>query len=223
MARRRARAGRLDGRLDGYDEETHRLSGPGRLLGQSGGQRFAGSFAECSVRAVGGNPSAYYAKKATWQETMAASIEALVRQEAEPVGKARKGRLRKGQSHFRRTKIGTVPRAKIGTVPRTTLAVAPARLLRSAVAAADGLGAAGRHLAADWPFGTVRRAGRALCRRHAGRPLAGQARELAGNAKTAADLDAVRRLYYRSREIEETLGPLEGREPPVACGWPWRT
>ncbi|MCY2953929.1 MAG: SUMF1/EgtB/PvdO family nonheme iron enzyme [Planctomycetota bacterium] len=41
------------------------------------------SFAQCSVVATGEGPSAIYAKKATWHETMAAGIDGLARQKAE--------------------------------------------------------------------------------------------------------------------------------------------
>jgi hypothetical protein len=56
----------------------------------------------------------------------------------------------------------------------------------------------------DWPFGTVK----VLAERYAGAAragLAGRARELAASANGAADLEAVRRLYYRSRDVDDTL------------------
>ena len=66
----------------GFDEA---LTGYPALLGASGGPGVAGStvsFAECHVVRIAPGPTAFYAKRSTWQETMIASLEALAREQA---------------------------------------------------------------------------------------------------------------------------------------------
>ena len=58
--------------------------------------------------------------------------------------------------------------------------------------------------AQDWPFGTFG----TLAQRYAGAtraPLTGRARQQAASAASAADLEAVRKLYYRSRYIDDAV------------------
>ena len=59
------------------------LIGYPALVGCSGGsgiKKSTVSFAECRVVRFGPAPATYYTKKATWQETMAASLDSLARQ-----------------------------------------------------------------------------------------------------------------------------------------------
>jgi len=169
----------------GYGDE---LTGYPALVGCSGNAA-AGvarvSFSQCNVLAVAGALSACYVKKATWQETMAAGIEALARQEAELAAKS------SGQA-------GGTQRERLWRLLLRDFSDPQSRQ-QMAWERQDNI------WTQDWPFGTVS----VLAQRYAGATragLAGQAGELAKNAKTPADLDSIRRLYYRSRDIEDTLG-----------------
>ncbi len=168
----------------GFDQS---LTGYPALLGSSGGPGAGGStvsFAECRVARIGPGPWTYYTKKSTWQETMAASLEALARQNAGDGGLRAQDRR---------------------SAEREPLAAAPARFLRSPIAAANGLGAPGRHLAAG-------RAERDGCRRWPSatpRPREpvwpNEPASLPRTCQPTAGLESLRNLYYRSREIEDTL------------------
>ena len=68
----------------GFDKS---LTGYPALLGSSGGPqagRSTVSFAECRLTRTGPGPASFYTRKSTWHETLAASLEALARQEAAP-------------------------------------------------------------------------------------------------------------------------------------------
>jgi formylglycine-generating enzyme required for sulfatase activity len=167
-----------------YDKE---LTGYPALVGCSGNPAAGVSrvtFAQCSVVVVGGVPSASYTRKTSWQETMAASIEALSRQHAGLAAKP------PGQA-------GSTRREKLWRLIERDF---PDRQSRRQMAweREDKI------WTEDWPFGTTA----VLAQRYAGATragLAGGAGELARSVKTAADLESLRKLYYRSREIDDLL------------------
>jgi len=172
-----------------WKQYDHELSGCPALVGCSGHPGAGAarvSFAQCKVQALGPVVSACYTQKATWQETMAASVEALARQEAELAA-----RFPGGESKARGSK-----RDRLWTLLRRDFSDPEARR-QMAWERQDDL------WAQDWPFGTFG----ALAQRYAGAtraPLTGPARRQAAGAASAADLEAVRKLYYRSRYIDQT-------------------
>jgi formylglycine-generating enzyme required for sulfatase activity len=173
-----------------WKQYDHELSGYPALVGCSGhvGAGAAGvSFAQCKVQTLGPSVSACYARKATWQETMAASVEALARQEAELAAKSPGGESKAGGS--KRDGLWTLLRRDFSD---------PESRRQMAWERQDNL------WAQDWPFGTVG----ALAQRYAAAtraPLTGRARQQAASAARAADLEAVRKLYYRSRHIDDAV------------------
>jgi len=173
-----------------WRDYDHGLTGYPALVGCSGNPAAGDSrvsFAECSVVATGAIPSASYTKKPTWQETMAASIETLARQEAELAAKTPDAA----------PKTANRPRERLWRLLRRDFRDPQSRQ-QMAWERADGI------WSQDWPFGTVN----VLTRRYANATraaLAGQARQFAENARTVVDLESIRGLYYRSREIESTL------------------
>jgi len=167
----------------GFDES---LTGHPALLGSSGGPGADGStvsFAECRVVRIGPGPAAYYTRKSTWQETMGVSLEALARQDTATAGPSGQAVIARREALWRR-----VGRDFPDAQSRRQIAWERQ----------DDI----------WPQGGPPAAAAALAERYAGATragLAGRVRELAKNVRNAADLEALRRLYYRSREIDDTL------------------
>jgi formylglycine-generating enzyme required for sulfatase activity len=168
----------------GFDDS---LTGYPALMGSSGGPGADGttvSFAQCRVTRVGPSAAAYYAKRATWHDTMAASLDALARLEAPAAAASdRKTADARRESLWRRLRRDFPD---------------PQWRRQMAWERQDGV----------WPqtgpSGTVA----AIAARYAGATRAGlaeEARRLAGAVKTPADLESLRRLYYRSQEIEEAV------------------
>ena len=126
------------------------LTGFPALLGSSGGPEAAStvSFAECRVVRTGPGPMPSFAKKATWQETLAASLELLAQQDAAAAKTARPA--------------SDAPRGK-------ALAATGARVSGAAVAASNGVGTAGWYLAKRWLERDGYRAGGTLCCGHSHR------------------------------------------------------
>jgi formylglycine-generating enzyme required for sulfatase activity len=166
----------FDGSLTGYPA----------LMGSSGGPGPGGStvsFAQCRVERIGPGLAAYYAKRSTWQETMAASLDALARQEAAMAPSERKAEATRSEALWRRLR-------RDFDDPQSRREMAWERQ--------DGI------WAQTGPSGTAT----ALADRYAGATRAGltdQARQLAKSVKQPADLELLRRLYYRSREIDEAI------------------
>ncbi|MFH1269331.1 MAG: hypothetical protein ABIK89_26685, partial [Planctomycetota bacterium] len=170
-----------------WQQGDESVTGYPALVGGSGG---AGedlctvSFARCEVL-VGDVPFGYYTKRPTWHETLAASREALARQEA--------------------ALAVTAPERVGNSLLRTSLW----ELLRRDFSDPTSLGqmAAERQdeiWTRDWPFDAVS----VLAKRYANATRAGlapQARELAKRVKTIEDLGPIRKLYHHSKDIEDTL------------------
>ncbi|MBL7044602.1 MAG: SUMF1/EgtB/PvdO family nonheme iron enzyme [Pirellulaceae bacterium] len=142
------------------------------------------SFDRCAVL-IGDVSFRYYTKKSTWRETMAASREALARQEialaAEAPDQAGNSLLRTGLWDLLGSDFSD-----------------PALLRQMAAEQEDKI------WTRDWPFGRVD----VLAERYANATRAGlsaRAHELAKNARTAGDLESISRLYHRSKEIEGVL------------------
>ena len=154
-----------------YNQET---IGYPALVGCSGNPATGDSrvsFAQCSVVTTGHDP---YEKKAIWQETMAAGIEALPPGAVDPQ-RARLWRLLGRDFADARSKREMAWEREDGVWAR------------------------------DWPPGGVN----VLAERYARASRAGfsgRVSELAKGTKTAADLAAVRTLYYRSRDVDELIG-----------------
>ena len=169
---------------------TTSLSGYPALVGCSGhlGAGAAGvSFAQCKVQTFGPVVSACYARKTTWQETMAASVEALAHQEADLAAKSPGGKTKAGGS--RRDRLWTLLRRDFSD---------PESRRQMAWERQDNL------WAQDRPFGAFG----ALAGGYAGvtrAPLTGRAHQQAASTASAADLEVVRKLYYRSRDIEDAV------------------
>ncbi|MBM4036910.1 MAG: formylglycine-generating enzyme family protein [Planctomycetes bacterium] len=142
------------------------------------------SFAQCEVR-VGGGPFGYYIRQATWHETLAASREALARQEAELAGKWKEPL---GAAKARREGLWGLLQRDFGGEA----------LREMAAERQDNI------WAEDWPFDKPA----VLAERYANATRAGlaaRAHELAKSVRELSDLEPVRELYYRSREVEKTL------------------
>jgi len=167
----------------GRVEET---AGYPALVGGSGGPGediCTVSFAQCLVL-IGEVPFGYYTKRPTWHETMAASRKALARQEAALAAEVR---------HH----AGNLSRSRLWNSLRRDFP--DARSLRQMAAEQQD-----NIWAQDWPFDNVK----VLAERFANATRAGlgaQARELAENAESMGDLEPIRVLYHRSRDIEETV------------------
>ena len=156
------------------------------LVGGAGGagKTSAISFARCEV-VIGEIALRFYTKRSTWHATMAASRETLVSQEAalaaEAPDQAGNSLLRAGLWELLRRDFPD-----------------PLSLRQMAAEQQDEI------WKRDWP------AGRAdvLAGRYAGATrtgLAVQARELAKKVRTAGELEPIRKLYHRSKDIEATL------------------
>jgi formylglycine-generating enzyme required for sulfatase activity len=162
------------------------LTGYPALLGSSGGAGSAGStvsFAECRVTRSGPSPTAYYSKKATWQETLAASLEEFARQDPATASPADTGNAARDESLWRRlrrdfpepaARRGMAWERQDGIWPQPGQGVMPAGLAKR--------------------YAEATRAG-----------LSERARQLAGNLPPDGDLRPLRSLYYRSREIADTV------------------
>ena len=162
-----------------WDISDPTVSGYPALVGGSGGlgETATVSFARCEVL-IGDAPLACYAKKSTWYETMAASRKALARQKAAVAGHS-------------------LLRASLWEPLRRDFSD-PTSLRQMAAERQD------RIWTRDWPFDRVD----LLAERYAGATrtgLAARARQLAKNARTVADLEPIRKLYHRSKEIENIL------------------
>ena len=195
-------AGELKGKAwaDGSPEPADwMVAWPGRdqqvtgypaLVGGSGGPGddvCTVSFSECRVL-VGRVPFGYYAKRATWYESMEASRKALAAQEA---ALAAQGPYRGGISS----------RAGIWRSLRRDFSD-PVALGQMIAERQDGI------WNEDWPFGTVG----VLAARYAAATrvgLAAEAGRLAKDARSAEDLQRVRAIYHRSRRIEAALARLK--------------
>jgi formylglycine-generating enzyme required for sulfatase activity len=162
------------------------LSGYPALLGASGGPDPGGStvsFAECRVVRIGPSPAAYYSKQPTWQETMAASLEALAQQYAAAAGPGGSTGDARNEALWRRL-------GRDFSDPQSRQQMAWDRQ--------DGI----------WPQAGTNVTAAALAERYAGATraeLTEQARQLAKNVQQPGDLEPLRRLYYRSREIDAAL------------------
>jgi len=144
------------------------------------------SFAQCEVR-VGDGPFGYYTREATWYETLAASRAALARQEAEFAGK---GTEPPGSGKLRRDALWALLERDFPTT---------ASLQQVAAERQDNV------WTEDWPFDRPS----VLAERYAAATRAGlaaRAHELAKNVRKVSDMQPVRELYYRSRDIEKALG-----------------
>ncbi len=151
--------------------------------GGPGGDLCTVSFARCEVL-IGDVAFGYYTKESTWHATMAASREALARQEATLADRLS-------------DQVGNSLRAGLWRLLRRDFSD-PASLGQMAAEQRDEI------WTRDWPFGRVD----VLAERYAsatGAGLTSQARDLAASARTPADLEPIRRLYHRAKEIEGTL------------------
>ena len=162
-----------------WDIPEPAVSGYPALVGGSGGQGETArvSFARCEVL-IGDAFLECYTKKSTWHETMAASREALAHQETAVAGHS-------------------LLRASLWEPLRRDFSD-PTSLRQMAAERRD------RIWTQDWPFGRVD----VLAERYAGATRTGsaaQARQLAKNARTMADLEPIRELYHRSKEIEDVV------------------
>ena len=169
------------------------VTGYPALVGGSGrpGETCTVSFARCEVL-VGEVSLAYYTKKSTWPETMAASREALAHQEAMLAAKAPD---QAGNSLLR---------AELWELLRRDFSD-PASLSQMAREQQDGI------WDLDWPFGRVDE----LAQRYANATRTGltvQARELAKHARTVRDLEPIRVLYHRSKDMEDLLARWKDSE-----------
>lgn len=162
------------------------VTGYPALVGGSGGPGddiCTVSFARCEIL-LGDVPFGYYMKRSTWHETMAASRAELARQEAAMAAKLP-------------DQVGNSLRTGLWRLLRRDFAD-PASLGQMAAEQQDGI------WKEDWPFDRVD----VLAERYAhatGAGLAEQARALAKNARTDADLEPIRKLYHRAKQIEHTL------------------
>ena len=156
------------------------------LVGGAGGagETSTVSFARCEVL-IGEVPTRYYTKKSTWFETMAASREVLVSLEgalaSEAPDQAGNSLLRSGLWDLLRRDFSD-----------------PISLRQMAVEQQDGI------WTRDWPVGRVD----LLAERYVSATLTGlaaQAGELAKKSRKDGELEAIRKLYHRSKEIEATL------------------
>ncbi|MCX7426441.1 MAG: hypothetical protein NTW96_12570, partial [Planctomycetia bacterium] len=167
----------------GFDES---LTGYPALLGCSGGSGSDGStvsFAECRVVRIAPGPAAYYTRRATWQETMGDSLDELTRQDAAGAAASRKVGDARREALWRRL-------GRDFSDPQSRRQIAWERQ--------DGI----------WAYAAPSETAATLADRYAGATragLAGQARQLADNVKQTPDLEPLRRLYYRSREIDDAL------------------
>ncbi|MCU0875876.1 MAG: SUMF1/EgtB/PvdO family nonheme iron enzyme, partial [Pirellulaceae bacterium] len=162
------------------------LTGYPALLGSSGGPASGGStvsFAECRVVRIGPSPAAYYSKKTTWQETLAASLEALVRQDTAAAGTGGQTGDTRNETLWRRL-------GRDFPDPQSRRQLAWERQ--------DGI----------WPPAGANATAEMLAERYADATRAGlteQARQLAQRVKQPEDLEPLRRLYYRAREIDAAI------------------
>ncbi|MCU0982576.1 MAG: hypothetical protein MUF25_25745, partial [Pirellulaceae bacterium] len=167
----------------GFDQS---LIGYPALLGSSGGPRAGGStvwFAECRVTRIGPGPWTYYTKKSSWQETMAASFEALAPQNDATAASGVKTSDGQNESLWRRL--------------RRDFSDPPSRR-QMAWERQDGI----------WPLAGQSLTAAGLAERYVAATRAGlgeRARQLAQNVQPTSNLGPLRCLYYRSREIEDTL------------------
>jgi len=169
-----------------WKDRNEEVTGYPALVGGSGGagEDFCTvSFARCLVL-IGEVPFGYYTKRATWHETMAASREALARQEVMLAGEVRRH-------------VGNSSRSRLWDSLRRDFPD-PVSLRQMAAEQQDKI------WTRDWPFDRVDVvAERYVNATRAG--LAAEAREIAKNVKTTEDLVPIRELYHRSRDIEDTL------------------
>ncbi len=142
VARRRARAGRLDGLVDGVRRIAHRLPRATRLVGRSGGRGNVGFVCRVSCDAHRPEPNGLVRK--------------AIHLAGNDGGQCRGSRAGAGRVRIRRSASG--PRT-----PGDSVASNATRLLRQAVAAANGLGTSRRHLAARRTVERRGGTGRALC------------------------------------------------------------
>jgi len=167
----------------GRDEK---VTGYPALVGGSGGPGediCTVSFARCRVL-IGRAPFGYYTKRATWHETMTASRKALARQEAALAAQ--------GPYH-----AGGSARAGLWKALRRDFPD-PASLGQMAAERQDKI------WTRDWPFDNVKvPAGRYANATRAA--LAVKAHRLAKDPRTVEDLERIRKLYHRSRDIEDAL------------------
>jgi len=167
----------------GFDKS---LTGYPALLGSSGGAGAGGStvsFAECRVVRIGPSPTTFYTRRPTWQETMIASLDALAKQNTATADSA--------------FQVGT---AQIEILWRRLGRDFSDRQSRRQLAweRQDGI----------WSLEGVGLTPAGLAERYVGATRAGldqRARRLAQAVRQTADLEPVRILYYRSREIETLL------------------
>ena len=170
------------------------LTGYPALLGCSGGPGSGGStvsFAECRVVRIGPSPAAYYARQSTWQETMRASLDSLAAQRGTPDGGSPSADAR-NETLWRRLRCDF-------SDPQSRQQMAWERQ--------DGI----------WPpAGADAPAGR-LAERYAAATRAGladQARSLVTTVKQPEHLEPLRRLYYRSREIDAAVARWDDARLP---------
>jgi len=163
------------------------LTGYPALLGSSGGPGIGGStvaFAECRVERIGPGLAAWYLRKATWQETMAASLEALAGQSAATSPPGPKEADAWAQGLWRRLRRD---------FPTAQARHEMAWEQQDAIWPTAGQTVSLPQLAAN--YAKAARAG-----------LAEKASELARDLPpAAADLEPLRSLYYRSRRVEEAV------------------
>ena len=167
----------------GCDES---LTGYPALLGSSGGPGIEGSsvsFAECRVTRVGPSPTNWYAKRSTWQETMLASLATLAQEPAASAPADPQVALARQETLWRRLQRDFSDKQS---------------RRQMAWERQDGL----------WPQDGQSSTAADLAERYVGATragLVGEARRLAATVRQTADLDTLRNLYYRSREIDERL------------------
>ncbi|MBM4034708.1 MAG: formylglycine-generating enzyme family protein [Planctomycetes bacterium] len=167
-----------DGRATGYPALVGASASPDKRLS-------AVSFAHCTVKIAEG-PFGYYKKLATWHETLAASREALARQEAELAGKM--------------TEVPGAPKLRRDGLWESLLRDFSDSESQQQMTAerADTI------WAEDWPFDKPS----ALAERYAAATRAGlaaRARELAKGVQKLSDIEPLRQLYHRAREFERSL------------------
>ena len=168
----------------GFDES---LTGYPALLGSSGGPGIEGSsvsFAECRVTRIGPSPT-----------SLVREAVHLAGDDGAPASR----HLPAGASRVARPRIRRAGDARRSLWRRLQRDFSDKQSRRQmAWERQDGI----------WPPDGRSGTAADLAERYAGATragLAGEARQLAANVKQTADLDALRSLYYRSREIDERL------------------
>ena len=153
------------------------------LVGSSGNVQ-AGksrvSFSECRVAALPTLVASCYLKRATWQETLLASLDALEKQSPAPPTGDQRGLYQERLWRLLRRDFGD-----------------PQSLRRMAWEQKDKI----------WPSDGPPRID-ALAANYAraiGGGLDAQGKQIVAGVKTAGDLEPIRAIYYRAREIDEVL------------------